>query len=174
LRPDPRSTADNPARGRALRSATGTLSPRAAVSFIEVMVVVVMLSLCVVPFLTFFQREARGTAHTISRTIGLALAGHVMERYRNVPYDLLKDGFSGPKEGSTSVIDDDPLLKLDDGPADFKDKLTKWSYKRMAEFKEVPGKPNLGLLTVTVTWKEPNLPAGSTTLSKVVLNYPEL
>jgi hypothetical protein len=169
-----------------MRPAAGSAAAARGTSVVEVVMVAILLSVCILPFLSFFRTSTRGTAHLQSRSLGLSLADHTMERYRSAGYDFLKETFEPNGGGSEAVVESDRLLRRDSFPEELRKRMERDSYKRRVMFREVPppegaapgaavafnpDRPRLGILKVVVSWKEPTLPAASVVLSKVVLDY---
>jgi len=153
---------------------------RSGFSIVEICMVALMLGVCLLPFMGYFQNQTRQTGHTQGRSLGLAIAHQTMERFRNLGYDTLQtkcgNGLSEPDLVS------DPLLKIDKLPSAVREKYVVDDYSRTIRFKEIqdprvsatssqgPG-PRVGLLTVTVNWKPKSLPAASMQYSKIVIGH---
>ena len=136
---------------------------RAAASFIEVMIVVVLLAVTMVPFMTYLGQENRSSAGTLARTVALDLAHQMLERCRMWPPEKL-DGFSFSSDfqDADEVLDADPLLSRNSLNPDYRKLIDAYTYRRLLSYKKGDGADAscLGILRVKVTWKIPALKRG--------------
>lgn len=151
-------------------------SQRSAFSFVEIMMVVFMLCICVLPLMGYIQNNIRATAHTQDRSLAMTLTGQTMERYRALGYDELNT-LCGSSELSDAQMATDPMLKLDNFPAELKKRMETDKYTRKVKFDDIPdpritgpaaATSKVGLLTVTVEWEPFKLPKAKMTLCKII------
>lgn len=150
---------------------------RSGFSFVEIMMVVFMLCICVLPLMGYIHGNTRATAHTMDRSIGMTMISATMERYRNLSYEELAQLTGGGGKIGEAEMASDPLMKLDTLPQDLRKRIETDKYVRAIEFKDIPdprvtgpaaATAKVGLLTVTVTWKPVNLAEARMTMCKIV------
>ena len=152
---------------------------RSGFSFVEIMMVVFMLCICVLPLMGYIQGNTRATAHTMDRSLGMTIVSQTMERFRNLSYDELNTLTGGTGSGKIGEpeLANDPLLRFDTLPQDLRQRLETDKYQREVAFEDIPdprvtgpaaATAKVGLLTVTVSWKPVNLSGAKMSLSKII------
>lgn len=149
---------------------------RSGFSFVEIMMVVFMLCICILPLMGYIQHGTRQTAQTQDRSLAMTLTSQTMERYRALGYDELNTLC-----GSSPLTDDgmanDPMMKLDNFPPELKKRIETEQYKRTVTFKDIPdprvtgpaaATAKVGLLTVQVEWTPLKTPPAKMTLCKII------
>ena len=98
--------------------------------YLELLVGVAIVALCLGPMIAASTGSIRGTDHSARRIIAITLTNALMERHGSLPFDTLKKRFEG---GGSASLDglvrtaDLSGIPLDDttlhGSAEFRDKL---------------------------------------------------
>ena len=149
---------------------------RSAFSFIEIMMVVFILCICILPLMGYIHGNARATGHTMDRSLAMTIASQTMERFRNLPYDDLV-AKCGAAVLTEADLNNDAMLKTDGFPPELKKRYQNDSYARTVKFEEKqdprlqgPAAANakIGLLTVEISWKPLNLPDAKMTLVRTI------
>lgn len=135
---------------------------------------VVVLSVALIPIFHYFGTAPQRTTQTIHRALALAMANQLLERYRAVSYNVLKDQFGQGEEKARETLASDPLVKWEALPADVKAMVQAFQYERDVVLEEVPGESGLALLHVYVRWKLGDVPPREVSLSRVVVDYSRL
>ena len=135
---------------------------RSGFSFVEIMMVVFMLCICILPIMGYIHHTTRATGHTMDRSLAMTIATQTMERYRNWSYDqlLAKCGTALAE----SDVNGDSMLSTSKMPTDLQKRFQSEGYQRTVHFTDQPdtrggasGNLKVGLLTIEVGWKPANL-----------------
>ena len=149
---------------------------RRAFTFVEIMMTVFMLCVCILPLMGYIHSTTRATGHTQDRSLAMTLVGQMMERYRGLSYDDLNTKCGTTPLSETDLATDN-LLKLDNFAPDLRKRMEADKYVRSVTFKDIPdprvtgpaaATAKVGLLTVSVEWTPLNLPSSKMILCKIV------
>ncbi|MBI4872397.1 MAG: prepilin-type N-terminal cleavage/methylation domain-containing protein [Candidatus Riflebacteria bacterium] len=143
-------------------------------SLLEIMMTVVILAVALIPLFEYFGSAPHRTSLTIHRALALTMANQLLERYRAVPYALLKEQFGQGEEKARESLVADPLIRPEAMPADLRQLFDSCKFERDVVFEEIPGRPGLALLKVFVRWKLGDVPPREMNLARVIVDYSRL
>ena len=111
------------------------MKTRSAFTFVEIMVTVFFLGVCILPLMSHIQHTTRATGHTQDRSLAMTVATQTMERFRALGYDKLLGMCPGAGISETE-LEADPLLRR--LPSNYApsvlDRLSTDNYKRTVKF----------------------------------------
>jgi competence protein ComGC len=155
------------------------MKTRSAFTFVEIMVTVFFLGVCILPLMSHIQHTTRATGHTQDRALAMTVASQTIERFRALGHEQLTALCGGAGISETELASD-PLLKMDNFAPSVKARMETDNYKRTITFSDVtdprltspaPAWAKVGLLTVKIDWQPPKLPASTLSVSKIIVAY---
>lgn len=125
-------------------------------TFVEIALAVLILSLAIVPMVSLLITETRETRLSRDRIVASHLASNILERFRMEPVETLSVALDTMEAGRDFVASD-PLLTPDPLPEGYKAYLDRFERFALFELDEGAG-GRKGTLKAIVRWSEKGFP----------------